>query len=229
MGAPTLASYPFSEQRAAVVSQLEERGITQTAVLHAINAIPREQFIPSVWQEFSYCNQPLPIPGGQTISQIFIIATMIQALNIQPNHRVLEIGSGSGYAAAILCQLSVEVYAVERLPELVAYAQERLAALDITNVAIRHANGTLGWPEAAPFDAILVSAGGPHIPKALKMQLAVHGRLVMPVGETPHYQALRLLRRISARKYTAKTLAPVAFVPLVGANGWPAEEPIPTS
>ncbi len=220
MDAKTAVSTPFSQQRANMVAHLQERGIKQTAVLAAIGRIPREQFVPPVWQEFTYSDQPLPIPCGQTISQVFIIAAMIQTLQVQPQHRVLEIGCGSGYAAAILSCLAAQVFAIERLPELVVYARERLTALDITNVTIRHANGTLGWPEAAPFDAILVSAGGPRIPRALKRQLAVGGRLIMPVGETPHYQELRLLRRVSAQNYRVKSLAPAAFVPLIGANGW---------
>lgn len=223
MDAHTAVSTPFTQQRANMVAHLQERGIEQTAVLQAIGSIPREKFVPAAWQDFTYSDQPLPIPCGQTISQVFIIAYMIQALAVQPDHRVLEIGSGSGYAAAILSRMVAKVFAVERLPDLVVYARERLAALGITNVTIRLANGTLGWPEAAPFQAILVSAGGPRIPKALKRQLAVGGQLIMPVGETPHYQELRLLRRVTAQKYVVKKLSPAAFVPLIGVNGWEAE------
>ena len=223
MSKQTAVPPPFSQQRAVMIAHLQERGICQTAVLQAIGRIPRELFVPDVWQEFTYSDQPLPIPCGQTISQVFIIATMIQALNVLPGHRVLEVGAGSGYATAVLSQLAAAVYAVERLPELVAYAQERLAALGIRNVHLRHANGTLGWPEAAPFDAILVSAGGPHIPQALREQLAVNGRLIMPVGATRHYQEMRLLHRRSAVDYEEEDLAPAAFVPLIGLNGWQVE------
>lgn len=224
MDGQTAVSKSFTRQRAEMVAHLQERGIVQTAVLQAIGRIPRELFVPPPWQEFTYSDQPLPIPCGQTISQVFVIAYMIQALAVKPGQRVLEIGAGSGYATAVLSQIAAEVYGVERLAELVAYARERLATLGIRNVQLRHANGTLGWPEAAPFDAILVSAGGPRIPKALPAQLAAGGRLIMPVGVTRHYQDLRLVQRRSETDFLEEDLAPVAFVPLIGVNGWGVEK-----
>lgn len=204
-----------------VMSQLRERGISDTAVLNAMNTIPRELFVSSAHKEMAYQDSPLPIPASQTISQPYVVALMISLLELKPGHRVLEVGTGSGYAAAVLSLLTGEVYTIERHSELISYAQECLQVIDRQNIFIRHGDGTQGWPEHAPYDGILVSAGGPAIPAALRQQLAIGGHLVMPVGREQRKQDLIRLTRLSEDQFRRKNLGPVAFVPLVGAEGWP--------
>ena len=206
-----------------VERQLLRRGIRSERVLEAMRKIPREHFISPEFREQAYDDGPLPIEAGQTISQPYVVALMAEAAEIAPGDRVLEIGTGSGYAAAVLGALAGHVYTVERHPELAELARARLAALGAGNIAVRLGDGTLGWPEAAPFDAILAAAGGPEIPDTLKDQLAVGGRLVMPVGPDPHQQQLIKLTRKSATEFATEDLGGVLFVPLVGALGWPEE------
>ncbi len=209
------------EERERMVSlQLAERGVRDAAVLEAMREIPREIFVPEHLAEFAYHDVALPVEAGQTISQPFVVAVMIQALALPPGSRVLEVGSGSGYAAAVLSRIAGEVYAIERHEELVRSARERLQRLGVENVRIRHGDGTLGWPEYGPYDAILVSAGAPAVPASLREQLKVGARLVIPVGEEPRYQRLMRVTRRSETDFEEEILDEVAFVPLVGEQGW---------
>ena len=209
-----------------VEEQLRQAGIKDTAVLAAMNSVPREFFVPARQQNQAYKDRPLPIPAGQTISQPYIVAYMVSALELKSTDRVLEIGTGSGYEAAVLSLMVQEVFTVERESELVDYARQRFVQLGYNNVHIHHGDGTLGWAEYGPYDAIVVSAGGPKVPPALRRQLAVNGRLIMPVGRHSHQQHLVKVRRIGADEFTETHLRYVSFVPLIGAEGWDdADEP----
>jgi protein-L-isoaspartate(D-aspartate) O-methyltransferase len=198
-----------------VARQLEDRGIEDARVLAAMREVPRHLFVSDDLAESAYDDRALPIAGGQTISQPYVVALMLEALTVQPDERVLEVGAGSGYAAALLGRLAREVVAIERRPELAEQARLRLAELGFANVAVHAGDGTLGWPERAPYDAILVSAGGPRVPRALEAQLAVDGRLVMPVGARNAQSLLRVVRRADA-ELAREDLGEVQFVPLVG-------------
>jgi protein-L-isoaspartate(D-aspartate) O-methyltransferase len=200
--------------------QISGRGIRDRYVLEALKRVPREAFVEPGFEEFAYEDGPLPIGEGQTISQPYIVALMIEAAEIKPGDSVLEVGAGSGYAAAVMGQIADRVYAIERHPSLGKSAQQRLKKLGYDNVELRIGDGTRGWPEAAPFDAILVAAGGPEVPPALKEQLAVGGRLVIPVGEEERYQSLIKLTRKSDAQFEEENLGAVAFVPLIGEQGW---------
>ncbi|MCK1711460.1 MULTISPECIES: protein-L-isoaspartate(D-aspartate) O-methyltransferase [unclassified Bradyrhizobium] len=203
-----------------VERQLARRGIRSSYVLNAVRTVPREAFVPEGLQEFAYEDTPLPIEAGQTISQPYIVAAMIEAAAVRPGDQVLEIGAGSGYAAAVLSRIAARVYAIERHEPLSRLAGQRLARLGYDNVEIRTGDGTKGWPEAAPFDAILVAAGGPAIPQALKEQLDVGGRLVIPIGEDLGDQRLVKVTRKDASHFEEEDLGGVRFVPLVGEHGW---------
>ena len=203
-----------------VEQQLAGRGISDPRVLDAFRAVPREAFLPPELREFSYRDTPLPIAGGQTISQPYIVAVTIEALGLRGAERVLEIGTGSGYAAAILGQLAKEVFTVERLEPLAEEAREKLARLGCRNVHVLCGDGTLGWPEHAPYDAIAVAAGGPDIPEALLSQLSASGRLVIPVGPDESSQELvRVVRE--GQRFRRESIMSVRFVPLIGEQGWP--------
>ena len=180
----------------------------------------RERYLPSYLGESAYEDAPLPIEEEQTISQPYIVAAMIEALELAKGNRVLEVGTGSGYAAAVLAEIAQEVYTIERLELLARKAAESLKRDGYTQVHVRCGDGTLGWPEAAPFDAIVVAAGGPRVPDSLKSQLAIGGRLVIPVGEEVGLQELVRIRRIGPDQYRKETLERVRFVPLIGAEGW---------
>lgn len=207
-----------------VEHELRILGIRDEAVLHAMRIVPREAFVSEEMREFAYRNVPLPIGSGQTISQPLIVAHMAEALELSPHDRVLEIGAGSGYAAAVLSRIAKEVFTIERHRELAETARERLTRLGYGNVQVRCGDGTRGWPEAAPFDAIVVAAGGPTIPPALLEQLRVGGRLVIPLGEDlDSQQLIRAIRR-GADVYEYDELGAVRFVPLIGEAGWPEEE-----
>jgi len=211
----------YAAARARMVSeQIQGRGIDNAAVLRAMRQVPRERFVPRSSRPLAYDDSPLPILANQTISQPYVVAYMIAALALAPDERVLEVGTGSGYAAAVLSRIVREVYTVERHHGLVDYARRRLAAGGYDNVRVRHGDGTLGWPEHAPYDGIIVAAGGPGVPESLRVQLALGGRLVMPVGRSKHQQTLVLVTRCAAEDYAEETLAPVAFVPLIGDEGW---------
>jgi len=203
--------------------QLAARGLSDQAVLDAVNAVPREEFIPTELVEFAYRDSPLPIAASQTISQPYIVALMTAALELKPSDRVLEVGTGSGYAAAVLAEIADDVYTIERHKILADTARKRLGNLGFKNIQVLYGDGTLGWPEHAPFDGIIVAAGGPEVPETLKQQLAIGGRLVIPVGTTLQTQKLVRVRRISEDKYQEEDLGAVRFVPLIGAAGWEDE------
>jgi protein-L-isoaspartate(D-aspartate) O-methyltransferase len=200
--------------------QIAARGVRSEPVLEAMRTVPREEFLPENLREFAYEDSPLPIAAGQTISQPYIVAFMVEALNLRGGERVLEIGAGSGYAAAILAQIAARVYSIERIGELAKSAAATLARLGYKNVEIRHADGTRGWPEQAPFDAIVVAAGGPEVPESLKQQMKIGGRLIIPIGSTPEIQELVRVTRVSEDEFEMEDLADVRFVPLLGEEGW---------
>jgi protein-L-isoaspartate(D-aspartate) O-methyltransferase len=208
------------DRRRMVEQQVRDRGIEDPYVLHAMLEVSREEFVPEALREFAYDDSPLPIEAEQTISQPYIVALMIAAAEIRPGDRVLEIGAGSGYAAAVMSRIAGRVYAIERHESLTQCAAERLRRLQFDNVVLRSGDGTKGWPEVAPFDAIVVSAGGPENPCALKDQLAIGGRLIIPMGDTRENQRLIKLKRTAERKFEQEDLGGVAFVPLIGTHGW---------
>jgi protein-L-isoaspartate(D-aspartate) O-methyltransferase len=186
--------------------------------------VPREAFVSEEYTNYAYDDGPLPIMEGQTISQPYVVALMIQELQIGPEDTVLEIGTGSGYAAAIISRIAAQVYTVERLENLVRYARQKLEALGYANVHVHHGDGTLGWPEHAPYDAIIVAAGGPEVPAALKEQLAIGGRMIIPVGSEQRAQRLIKITRKADNAYEERTLSHVRFVPLIGQQGWDKED-----
>jgi len=203
--------------------QLAARGLHDQSVLDAVNAVPREEFVPTDLVEFAYSDAPLPIAASQTISQPYIVALMSAALELKPGECVLEVGTGSGYAAAVLAEIATDVYSIERHKILADTARRRLEELGYRNIQVLYGDGTLGWPEHAPFDAIVVAAGGPDVPESLKEQLAIGGRLVIPVGSSLRTQKLLRVRRISENEYQEEDLGDVRFVPLIGAAGWEDE------
>jgi len=211
----------FSKRRSVMVEeQMAGRGICSEAVLTALRRVPREAFVPDRLRAFAYDDAPLPIDGDQTISQPYIVALMIEALALTKADRVLEIGTGSGYAAAVLAEIAADVYTVERIETLATKAARRLADLGYANVHVLHADGTLGWHEHAPYEAIIVAAGAPEIPKTLKRQLNLGGRLVIPIGSDQRAQQLVRVTRTSEEDFETEELADVRFVPLVGEEGW---------
>lgn len=203
-----------------VEEQLAARGIADEAVLRAMRTVPREYFVPERYQRYAYDDTPLPLPGKQTISQPYVVALMLSELALKAEDIVLEIGTGSGYVAALLGEIVREVHTVERLRELVDYARARLEALGYEQVHVHHGDGTLGWPPAAPYDGIIVAAGGPEIPDSMRDQLAPEGRLIMPVGLSERRQQLVMVIRESEKRFVRRELGAVAFVPLIGEEGW---------
>jgi protein-L-isoaspartate(D-aspartate) O-methyltransferase len=213
--------FDFAFARARMVNrQIARRGIADARVLAAMREVPRERFVADACAEAAYDDAPLPIGEGQTISQPYIVARMIEAAALAPTDRVLEIGAGCGYAAAVMSRIAACVCAIERIAALGEAARRRFAELGYDNIALRVGDGTLGWPDEAPFDAIVVSAGGPDIPAALREQLAVGGRLVIPVGSDQEQTLVRLLRA-AQDSFERQELCPVRFVPLIGEQGWP--------
>jgi protein-L-isoaspartate(D-aspartate) O-methyltransferase len=211
----------FAKLRGTMVErQIAARGVRSTEVLRALRKVPRELFLPDGIREFAYEDTPLPLEADQTISQPYIVALMTEALLLEGGEKVLEIGTGSGYAAAVLAEIAGEVYTVERIEPLADEAAARLAELGYQNVQVRHADGTLGWPEHAPFDAIVVAAGGPEIPGTLKRQLKIGGRLVIPVGADQRVQELVRVTRYADDGFKTEDIADVRFVPLIGKEGW---------
>lgn len=211
----------FAELRERMVErQIAARGIRDPRLLEAFRQVPREEFVSSEYGVQAYGDHPLPIESGQTISQPYIVALMIEAAGIDDGDRVLEIGAGSGYAAAVMSRVAGEVIAIERKPELVAIARQRLQRLGFSNVTIVEGDGTRGWPEGAPFDAILAAASGSHVPQPLIDQLAPGGRLVMPVGRRAWIQQLIKLTRLPDGGLERENLGEVRFVPLIGEEGW---------
>jgi protein-L-isoaspartate(D-aspartate) O-methyltransferase len=213
------ANSPFEhERRNMVARQIRDRGICSERVLEAMQAVPRHLFVPPEQIYEAYADQPLPIGEGQTISQPFMVAAMAEALSLEDNERVLEIGAGSGYQAAVLSLLAREIIAIEAQPLLARSARERLGRLGFRNVQIEEGDGSLGWPPAAPYDAILVTAAAPAVPPPLIEQLAQVGRLVIPVGRAEHQELMRIIKRDAA--ISQEALYPCRFVPLVGRYGW---------
>lgn len=213
----------FSAERERMVQrQLALRGVKDPAVLEAMRTVPREVFVPGWLHEFAYDDAALPIEEGQTISQPYIVALMIEAAQVGPHDRVLEVGCGSGYAAAVLSRVAGEVYAIERHASLAELARKRLASLGCANVTVAQGDGSRGWEEHAPFNAIIVSAGGPEVPESLQRQLAIGGRLVIPVGAEPRTQTLLRLRRTAEHAFERDPFGRVQFVPLIGSEGWSA-------
>lgn len=209
----------FSEQRAWMVRhQLEAWGIADPRVLDAMRRVPRERFVPEAERDASYDDGPLPIGDGQTISQPYVVAHMTETLRLRGDERVLEIGTGSGYQTAVLSLLAAEVYTVERLALLSQQAQQILARWGADNVHFLIGDGSLGWPEHSPYDAIIVTCAAPAMPQPLVQQLADGGRMIAPIGPRG-YQDLVLVRRVG-EQVTQDRLSPVAFVPLIGEHGW---------
>jgi protein-L-isoaspartate(D-aspartate) O-methyltransferase len=206
--------------------QIARRGITDKRVLEAMRRVPRERFVPAELAEFAYEDSALPIEVGQTISQPYIVALMIEAAEVRSDDRVLEIGTGSGYAAAVLGMIADQVYTIERHPELAKIAHRRFRELGYANIEVRLGDGTEGWPEAAPFDAILAAAGGPEVPDTLRRQLAIGGRLLIPVGDTAQQVLVKITRR-SDNTYQREELGDVRFVPLIGVHGWADDKHTP--
>lgn len=202
-----------------VVEQILARGVRDKRVLDAMSRVSREAFVPENVRNLAYEDRPLPIAAGQTISQPYIVAYMIEALVLKGGEKVLEIGAGSGYAAAVLAEIAGEVYTIERIDQLAEKAASNLMEEGYENVHVLHADGTIGWRDESPFDAILVSAGAPEIPLALKQQLAIGGRMVIPVGADSRAQELIRITRVDENGYDREDLADVRFVPLIGKEG----------
>ena len=207
-----------ARRRSMVEHQLRRRGIRDERVLSAMGRVAREAFVPPHLEDMAYEDGPLPIGEGQTISQPYVVALMAEAAEVGPEDRVLDVGTGSGYAAAVLALLAAEVLSVERIEALAEGARGRLRQQGCDRVEVRCGDGTKGWPEAAPFDAILVAAGAPAVPDALLDQLAPGGRLVAPVGPPGDQRLLRLRRRADG-SIERTDLGPVAFVPLIAGPG----------
>ncbi|WP_240232240.1 protein-L-isoaspartate(D-aspartate) O-methyltransferase [Devosia lacusdianchii] len=197
--------------------------IKSRRVLDAMAHVPRDWFVPEAQQHLAYADRAVPLGDGQTISQPLVVATMLEAIAPQPHHRLLEIGTGSGYVAALLGELGARVVSIERNHRLANDARQRLRALGHANVRVIEGDGTLGWPDGAPYDGIVVSAFGPAVPEALRQQLALGGRLVMPVGSSRGEQQLQCMTRIGDMALATEDLGPVLFVPLIGAEGWPEQ------
>jgi protein-L-isoaspartate(D-aspartate) O-methyltransferase len=208
-------AHEWARQRKWMVDrQLAQRDIQSERVLAAMNRVPRHLFVPTEMRHAAYDDRPLPIGHEQTISQPYIVALMTQAADPQPQHRVLEVGTGSGYQTAVLADLTAEVYTIELVPELAAEAQARLHRLGYRNVKARQGDGYLGWPDAAPFDSILVTCGADHVPEPLFDQLKPGGRMVIPVGDSPRGLWLRVITKSHDGSQHSRDLIPVAFVPM---------------
>src|SRR5438270_848747 len=220
MARSTTFDQAASERDRMVDVQIAGRGVQDRHVLDAMRKVPREAFVGEGLEEFAYEDAPLPIEEGQTISQPYIVALMTEAAEVRPGDRVLDVGTGSGYAAAVLSRIAGEVYAIERHHALVESAKRRFEQLGYRNIKIRHGDGTLGWADAAPFDAIIVAAGGPEIPEALQSQLKIGGRLVIPIGVLEREQRLVKVVRDGEHEFHEEDLGGVMFVPLIGAHGW---------
>ncbi|MDK9557034.1 protein-L-isoaspartate(D-aspartate) O-methyltransferase [Marinobacter sp. M216] len=211
----------FASRRAWMVEdQIVGRGISSPLVIEAMRRVPREKFVTRSMMDCAYDDGPLPIGAGQTISQPYIVALMADALDLKGGEVVLDIGTGSGYAAAVLASIAARVFSIERIPELADAAAKTLAAEGYDNVVVRCGDGTLGWPEQAPFDGICVAAGAPVVPESLKQQLSIGGHLVIPVGSVHTVQSLRRITRVSDTEFRSENLGDVRFVPLLGEQGW---------
>jgi len=216
LGEKTISGRDFENKRMAMVTeQIKSRGIKDGRVLEVMGKVPRHEFVPEKYRPFAYGDYPLPIGEGQTISQPYIVALMTECLNLEGDERVLEVGTGSGYQAAILSELAREVYTIEILEPLAKRAEELLQKLEYRNVKVKWGDGYLGWEEHAPFDGIIVTCAPDHIPQPLIDQLGQAGRMVIPVGETSFVQVLKLVEKKEG-KVTVEDVVPVQFVPMTG-------------
>jgi protein-L-isoaspartate(D-aspartate) O-methyltransferase len=215
----TMTDYT-AEREAMVDRHLRRRGIKEKHILDAFLAVPREEFVSAEYEHLAYGDHPLPIEAGQTISQPYIVGLTIQAAGIKPGDKVLEVGAGSGYAAAVISRIAGEVIGIERQHDLVEVARERLQRLGYDNVTIVEGDGTKGCPEHAPFDAIVAAASGSHVPKAFIEQLADGGSVVMPVGDPGWVQELVKVTKGPGGTLSQENLGGVRFVPLIGEQGW---------
>lgn len=216
----------FEIPRGRMVEHLRRHyGVRDERVLAAMNRVPRHLFVPDALKSQAYKDNALPIAGGQTISQPFIVARMTELLELKGRERVLEIGSGSGYQTAVLATIARKVFAIERLASLHAEAKRRLMEMGYRNISYRCDDGTNGWSAYAPFDAILVAAGGPEIPRPLVDQLEVGGRMVIPIGENQKSQLLIRVTR-TEKDYKTENFGPCAFVPLIGSHGWDGKKEV---
>jgi protein-L-isoaspartate(D-aspartate) O-methyltransferase len=211
-----------AERLRMVKNQIKGRGVRDARVLRAMQDVPRHVFVPAERRHLAYADGPLPIGGGQTISQPYIVALMTELLELEGDEKVLEVGTGSGYQAAVLSRLAAQVYTLERIPELAEQARLRLSDLACTNVEVHVGDGSEGLLDHAPYDGILVTAAAPRVPEALKAQLADGGLLVLPVGGRAG-QILERWRR-EGDSFHVERIAPVAFVPLIGSQGWDENE-----
>jgi protein-L-isoaspartate(D-aspartate) O-methyltransferase len=209
-----------AERETMVERQLRRRGISDETILDAFRAVPREAFVGAEHADLAYGDHPLPIEAGQTISQPYIVALMIQAAGVKAGSRVLEVGAGSGYAAAVIGRIADRVVGIERQHELVEIARERMRRLGYDNVEIVEGDGTRGWPDGAPYDAILAAASGSHVPEPLVQQLAPGGAIVMPVGNPGWVQHLLKVTKAADGSLQQSDLGEVRFVPLIGEEGW---------
>jgi protein-L-isoaspartate(D-aspartate) O-methyltransferase len=210
----------LATKKVRLIMELRALGITDARVLGAIERVPREAFLPEMFRDRAYENVALPVGHGQTISQPLVVAHMTEALEVGPRHKVLEVGTGSGYQAAVLAKLCRRVFTIERHRDLLKQAEERFAALRIHNITTRHGDGAKGWPEQSPFDRIMVTAAAEEVPPVLKQSLVDGGILVIPVGEERHDQELLKIRR-KGEEFITENLGGVRFVPLIG--GLPRE------
>ncbi|MHB0962350.1 MAG: protein-L-isoaspartate(D-aspartate) O-methyltransferase [Gemmatimonadaceae bacterium] len=208
----------FTGARRRLIDELRAKGISDMAVLRALDLTPRHQFVPTGVRHRAYEDAPLPIGNGQTISQPYVHAMYLQTLRLQGSEKVLEIGTGSGYQTVLLAHLCRHVYSIERIRPLIETARDAITECGVTNVSLLCGDGTLGWPEFAPYDAILVGAGAPEIPQPLVAQLAVGGRLIVPIGGRDDQRLIEITR--TATGVERRDLSDVRFVPLVGKHGW---------
>lgn len=221
-------SDPFEAQRSRLVQEgVEALGVEDEEVLEAMRDVPRHEFVPASFIDRAYDNQPLPIGHGQTISQPYIVALMSEALEVEAGERVLEVGTGSGYQAAVLAEMGLEVYSIEIIEPLAQEAEGRLEKLGYEDVIVRRGDGYFGWPEQAPFDGIIVTAAPDHVPPPLKDQLAIGAVLVIPVGPVGGYQELWRITRVGDQEFRSESLGGVRFVPLTREGGlkWPMPYP----
>ncbi len=209
----------LDEQRTEMVDrQLIARGISDPDVLKAMRGVPRDRFVPTKFLSDAYKDGPLPIGGGQTISQPYMVAVMTENLEIEPDNKILEIGTGSGYQTAVLLALTDNVYSIERITDIAEHARAVLRDLGYSDPNIKIGDGTLGWPEEGPFDGIIITSGAPSVPEPLKEQLADGGRMVIPVGPRHTQTLLKITRQ--GNRYTEKEITACVFVPLIGKHGW---------
>jgi protein-L-isoaspartate(D-aspartate) O-methyltransferase len=212
---PSGQQVDFEEARRQMVEdQIEGRGITDPRVLEAMRQVPRHEFVPAAYRSSAYSDRPLPIGLDQTISQPYIVALMTELVEPEPGDRLLEIGTGSGYQAAVAAELVSEVYSIEIIPELARSAAELLERLGVSNVVVRAGDGYVGWPEHGPFDGILVTAGAEHIPEPLVEQLKPGARMVIPVGDISTFQILKVVEKLPGGEVEITDITPVRFVPL---------------